>query len=103
MLHRVLEKTEHLEVVQELSSREELPSAIARLDPEWVILSEPYHQDSHSWLHNCIADHPSVRFMFLSPESNTIKVMWQTTYEEELINLSLKGFVDIFERDLQHS
>lgn len=103
MLHRVIDKAEHLEVVQELTSHEELPSAIARLDPEWVILWVPYNKNTYSWLNTCMADYPSVRFIFLSPESNTIKLKWQSTYEEDLTNLSLKGLIDILEKDLQHT
>ena len=103
MLHRVLDKADQLEVIQELPNHEELPSAIERLDPEWVILSVPYHQSRHRWIDTYTADYPSVRFIFLSPESNTIKLKWQRTYEEDLTNLSLKGFIDILEKDLQHT
>ena len=91
----------NLEVVQELSNPEELPSAIERLDPEWVILSVPSHKNAHSWINTCMTIYPFVRFIFLSPESHTIKSKWQTAYEQDLTNLSLKGFIDILEKDLQ--
>jgi len=103
MLHRVINKADHLEVVQELLNHEELPSAIARLDPEWVIISLPYDKNVHSWINTCMAEYPSVRFIFLSPESNGIKMKWQTSYEEDLTNLSLKDFIQILEKDLQHT
>lgn len=103
MLHRVIDKADHLEVVQELPDDEELPSVIARLDPEWVILSVPYNRNTHNWIHTCMAENPSVRFIFLSPESNTLKLKWQTACEEDLTNLSLKGLIDILETDLQHT
>ena len=102
MLHRVINKADHLEVVQELHNHEELPSAIERLDPEWVILSTPFNKSAHSWIDTYMTNYPSVRFIFLSPESNTIKMKWQTSYEEDLTNLSLKDFIDILEKDLQH-
>jgi len=100
MLHHVIDKADHLEVVQDLPSHEELPSAIERLDPEWVILSVPYNKKAHGWINTCMADYPSVRFIFLSPMSSTIKLKWQTAYEADLTNLSLKGFIDILEQDL---
>jgi len=103
MLHRVINKADHLEVVQELLNHEELPSAIARLDPEWVIISLPYNKNTHSWINTCMAEYPSVRFIFLSPEKNGIKMKWQTSYEEDLTNLSLKDFIQILEKDLQHT
>ena len=103
MLHRVIDKADHLEVVQELPNHEELPYAIEQLDPEYVILSVPDNGNEQNWINTCMADHPSMRFVFLSPESSTIKLKWQTGYEEDLTNLSLKGFIDILEKDLQHT
>jgi DNA-binding NarL/FixJ family response regulator len=103
MLHRVIDKADHLEVVRELPNDAELPSIIARLDPEWVILSVAYNKNMHSWIYSCMAEYPSVRFIFLSPESNTLKLKGQTADEEDLTNLSLEGFIDILEADLQHT
>src|SRR5688500_17696074 len=101
MLHRVLNKSDNLEVVKELPNYEELPSAIEQFDPEWVIISLHYKIDAHSWINTYMADYPSVRFIFLAPENNSIKMKWQTSYEEDLANLSLKDFINILERDLQ--
>lgn len=102
MLHRVIDKADHLEVVQELPNYEGLASAIERFDPEWVILSLPHNDNGHDWINSCIAEHPSVRFVFVTPRSTSIKLKWQTAQEEDLTNLSLRGFIDILEKDLQH-
>jgi chemotaxis response regulator CheB len=102
MLHRVLDKAIHLEVVQELPSSDVLGSAIKRFDPEWVILSHPFNQNAHTWVHSCMADHPAVRFIFLSADQNYIKMKSQVSREEDLPDLSLKEFIHILERDLQH-
>ena len=101
MLHRVIDRADNLEVVQEIPNYDELPSAIERFDPEWVIISLPYHH-AHSWINTCVANYPSVRFIFLSPASGSIKMKWQTSYEEDMTNLSLKDFIHILEKDLQH-
>ena len=103
MLHRVIDKAEHLEVVQEVLHQEELPAAIEKFDPEWVILSSPFNYDTHSWINTCMANYPSVRFMFLSPDQHSIKMKWQSSSEENLTNLSLSDFIHILEKDLQHS
>jgi DNA-binding NarL/FixJ family response regulator len=103
MLHRVINKAPHLEVVQELANHEELPSAIDQLDPEYVILSVPDNRNEQNWIITCMANHPLTRFVFLSPESSTIKLIWPARYEEDLTNLSLKGFIDILAKDLQHT
>lgn len=103
MLHRVINHADHLEVVQELHDLEELPSTIARLDPEWVILSVSYNRTVHNWINTYMDDYPAVRFIFLSPESNSIKMKWHTSYEQDLTILSLKDFIGILEKDLQHT
>ncbi|RPJ27766.1 MAG: hypothetical protein EHM33_06855 [Chloroflexi bacterium] len=105
MLHRVISKADNLEVVQEIPNHEELRFAIERFDPEWVIISLPLniHNDAHSWIDTCMAEYPSVRFILLAPDNSSIRMKWQTSYEEDLTNLSLKDFIQILEKDLQHT
>lgn len=103
LLHRVITKADPLMVVQELPKDQELPSAIEQFDPECVILSVPANRKEPNWINTCMADHPSMRIVFLSPESSTIKMKWPTGYEEDLTNLSVSGFIDILETDLQHT
>ena len=103
LLQRVIKKADHLEVVQEFPNHKGLASAIEQLDPECVILSVPDDRQEQNWINTCMANHPSMRFVFLSPEKTTIKLKWPTGYEEDLTNLSLKGFIDILAKDLQHT
>ena len=102
IFHRVIDKAEHLEVVQEIFSHEELPSAIERFDPEWVITSLPMQNHMSDWIKADNAEYPSLRFIFLSPENNRITMKWQTSSEEDISNLSVKEFITILEKDLQH-
>lgn len=102
MLQHVINQADYLEVVRNLPDLKELPSEIERLDPEWVILPLAYNKVGYNWINSCMADYPSVRFIFLSPESNHVKMKWQRSYDEDLTNLSLKDLIDILERDLQH-
>jgi hypothetical protein len=103
MLHRVIDKAGQLEVVQEVPGHDDLPLAIKRFNPEWVIISLPYSPSAHGQIDTCMQDFPSVRFLFLSPESNHVKMKWQTSHEEDVTNLSLKNFIEILEKDLQHT
>ncbi len=103
MLHRVINKAENLEVVQEIPTHEELPLAIKRFYPEWVIISSSYNDSAQGWVNDYMADYPSVRFIFFSPENSSVKMKWQSTYEEDLTNLSLRDFIHILEKDLQHT
>lgn len=103
MLHHAIDQADHLQVVLELPDRLELPSALRRFDPAWVIIPMPYDDQVRVWLDGCMADHPSVRFLFVPPGHNPIKMKWQMSYEEEFEDLSLQEFIEILEKDLQHS
>jgi hypothetical protein len=102
MLHRVIDKADHLQVVDEVPEHEELPLAIERVNPEWVIVSWPCSNHVHNWIDACLADHPEVRFVFLSPHQNRITMRWQSSYEE-YTDLSLKEFIYLLENNLQRT
>ncbi len=103
MLHCVLDKADHLEVVQEIPNHEELPSAIKRFNPEWVIVPLPMSNPARSWIDSCLAEYPSVRFIFLSPDRNGIELKPQTSSGDYFLDLTLKDFIQILEKDLQHT
>jgi len=102
MLHHVLAKAEYLEVVQELPQLAALGPAIRRFDPEWVILPLAFDQDAHNWLRSCMADFPSVRFLFLSAGQKQIRMRWQVSCEEIYPDLSLRELIQFLEKDRQH-
>ena len=101
MLHRVIFKADHLEVVQEVSSYADLPSAIERFDPEWVIMSLPSDHVIPDWVDACIVNYPSVRFLAVSTDGSMIKMKWLERREEDLGDLSLNDLIHILERDPQ--
>lgn len=103
LLHHVIDKADGLEVVREIPNREELPSAIADLEPEWVIVSSPHEEPTRGWLRACLEQYPSVRFVVLSPDNTRIKLTAQAVSEEDLTNLTLHEFIHLLERDLQHT
>ena len=103
MLHQALDKADHLKVVEEIPDRGELSLALQQFDPQWVIVPLPYTHQADPWLASCMEEFPSVRFIFLAPGQNHIKMKWQTSYEEEFSDLSLPEFIHILEEDLQHT
>ncbi len=103
MLQRVINKADNLEVVQEIPNHEDLSSAIERLSPEWVIISLPLTNSDPGWVEACITEYPAIRFILLSADHRSIKIKWQSSYEEDLTNVSLKDFIQILEKDLQHT
>ena len=100
MLHHVIDKADHLQVVEEIADREQLASAIERLNPEWVIVSSPSSEYTDHRISSCLSLYPSVRFMFLAPGERQITMRWQMSYEEEYLDPSLKDFIEILENDL---
>ena len=103
LLHHVIDKADHLQVVDEVANHQGLPMSIRRFEPDWVILPLPYGNPVHRWIDGCMRDHPAVRFVFLSPGQNNIKMTWQMSCEEEYSNLSLQEFIHILETDLRHT
>jgi len=101
MLHRVLYKTDNLQVVLEVANYEDLPSAIEQFDPEWVIMSLPSDHVIPDWVDIYIANLPSVRFLAVSTDGSKIKMKWLEPHEEDLGDLSLKDLIHILERDPQ--
>lgn len=102
MFQRIIDKAEHLEVVQEVIDNADLPLAIQRFCPEWVIISLPISDPVLAWISACMQEDPSVRFIFLSPDNHSMIMKWRMASEEDLSNLSLKEFIYLLEKDLQH-
>ena len=103
MLHRVIDKTAQLEVVQELADQENLPSAIERLDPAWVIVSSRHEERAQHWLDARVAEYPAVRFLILSGDYSRLQIKSHAAPEEYLADVSLQDLIQILERDLRHS
>ena len=101
MFHRVISKADNLEVVQEVGNQDELFVALKQFMPEWVILSVPLPNATTNWLNACMANNPSVRFIFLSADSKRITMKSQSSPAEDITDLSLKDFLHILERNLQ--
>ncbi len=103
MLNRAIHKADNLEVIQEIPNYEELPSLIEQFEPEWVIVPLPFSDGAVEWSEGCLATHPFVRFIFLSPDDGRIKMKWQESREADLGNLSLNDLIEILEADLQET
>ena len=103
MLHHVINKSEELEVIQEIQNQEDLSSAIQRFEPAWVVVSSQTGEHARRWLNTCVAQHPSVRFIVLSSDNSRINIRSQATFEEDLTNLSLNDFIHVLEGNLQHT
>jgi len=101
MFQRVIDKAEQLEVVQAVIDNQELPLAIQRFCPEWVIVSLPISAPVFTWISTFMQEDASVRFIFLSPDNRRVIMKWQMAPEEDLSHLSLKEFIHLLEKDLQ--
>jgi len=97
MLKRILYKSDHFEVVREVTDQKDLPLAIEHTQPEWVILSLSFDNDVPAWVDGFMASHPSVRFMAVAADGSTVKMKWLEVHEQELNGLSLHDFIHILE------
>jgi chemotaxis response regulator CheB len=102
MFHRVIDQADHLEVVREVQNSEELLFVVQAFCPDWVILSLPLSDEVVDYISTSIQSDPSVRFIFFSEDHRSLKVDWQMTSEAEISDVSLKEFIHLLEKDLQH-
>ena len=101
LFQRVIDKAEYLEVVHEVINNKDLPIAIQRFCPEWVIVSLPISQSVLDWISAFMQANPAVRFIFLSPDNGSMIMKWQMESEEDISNLSLREFIYLLQKDLQ--
>ena len=99
MLHVIFGKTEHLQVVREVSDQEELPSAIEKLEAEWLVISIPFDKGIPNWVDHYISEHPFTRLLAVSTDSSKVKMKWLEPHEENLDDLSLDDLIYILEND----
>ena len=97
MLHNVICRADHLEMVQEVSRYEELPATIERTNAEWVIMSLPFDASFPSWVDDHLAEHPATRFLAIFIGSGKVRLKWLGSPEEELEDLSLDDLIHILE------
>lgn len=95
MLNRILVKTENLIVVQEITNRDHLPTAIEKSDAEWVIMSLPADSAIPKWVDHYISKHPRVRFMAVAADGSWVKTKGSENHEEKLDDLSLRDLIHI--------
>jgi len=97
MLSRILLKTEHLKVVQEITDRDNLSAGLEQQDADWVIMSLPVDNQIPAWTDSFIRKHPLIKIVALSSDGSWIKLKWLESREEDLNDLSLKELFHILE------
>lgn len=103
ILHRAIDQADQLEVMREIPDWGELPASLQQFHPAWVIVPEPYGDHPRHQIDSCMNEYPSVRFIFLSPTRNSVRMKWQVSCEAEYPDLSLEEFIHLLEKDLQHT
>ena len=99
MLHVVMYKADHLQVVREVDDHEELPSAIEHLEAEWLVMSLSVKEGIPDWVDHYIRIHPSMRFLAVSTDSSKVKMKWLESREEDLDDPSLNDLIHILENN----
>lgn len=97
MLHNVICKAGHLEIVQEVNWYEDLPAAIASTEAEWALISLQFDTSLPSWVDDHIATHPYMRFLAIFIGSGKVKLKSLSSLEEQLEDMSLDDLIHILE------
>jgi hypothetical protein len=99
MLKRIIHKSVHLALLDEVMDPKDLPAAIEKSSPEWVIVSLSYDDGIPAWVDGYMADHPSVRFIAMAVDGSKIKMKWLEIHEQELNGPSLNDLLHILENN----
>lgn len=101
MLHNVIRKADHLEVVQEVNWQEELPAAIENTEAEWVLILSPFDTNFPPWVDGYSTIHPCTRFLVISIGSGTVRLKSLNSPKEQLEDPSLDDLMHVLERHPQ--
>lgn len=101
MLRRVINKSDHLEMVREVSADRAFLFALEQVEAEWLILSISPDKTLPAWVDPYLTKYPSMRCLVISAGSSKVKLKWQEE-EAELEDLSLKDVMYILEGSPQH-
>jgi hypothetical protein len=101
MLRRVINKSDHLEMVREVSADGAFLFALEQVEAEWLILSISSDKTLPAWVDPYLTKYPFMRCLVMSAGSSRVKLKWQEE-EAELEDLSLKDVMYILEGDPQH-
>jgi hypothetical protein len=96
MLRRVIDRSDHLEMVQQVHSEKVFPHAIEQTEAEWMILSLNSHKTFPGWVDQYLSKHPSTGCLAILTGKNKVRLKW-LDQEEELEDLTLQELMYILE------
>jgi hypothetical protein len=97
MLNRILLKTDHLDVVKQVSNHENLPAVIQQQDAEWIILTLPADNKFPDWTDDYMEEHPFVKILTVSSDGSWVKMKWFDKREQDIPEPSLQELIHILE------
>ncbi|MBI3151358.1 MAG: hypothetical protein HYZ21_04455 [Chloroflexi bacterium] len=97
MWKRILLKTRHVEIVQEVTDQDKLPAAIEKREAEWVVISLPMDSPMPGWMDVYMKEHPHTQIMAFSSDGRWVKMKRMERHEEDISDLSLQELIRILE------
>jgi DNA-binding NarL/FixJ family response regulator len=89
LLARVFDKASGVQVVCEISDLAELPDAVERTDPQWMIVPLWQQGKLPGVVKSILAQHPSIKVMGMAANGSAVAIERPGTQEQPLRNLSL--------------
>jgi len=99
MLNRALLKSDHLKVVKEITSQNDLPDGVEQHEAEWMVISLPPGTQFPKWIDSYLKKHPSMRVMAFASDGSGVRMKWLEKREESISDLSLQDLIHILESD----
>ncbi|MBN1666749.1 MAG: hypothetical protein JW862_06660 [Anaerolineales bacterium] len=98
MLSNIITKNEQLEVVQELPGLAQIPAAMEKFQPDWVIAAPVDHDLPITALHAIMARHPETRLLLFPLENSAIQLNQLEIRKQTLQGLSLSQLLKIIKQ-----
>ena len=97
MLKRIFQKTEYLQVVQEVRGENAIPAPNQQLEADWVIQAMPLSLKLADWVKRYIKEHPRTNSLSVSADGSRVQIRRQDKRPAELDGLSLPALLQLLQ------
>jgi DNA-binding NarL/FixJ family response regulator len=101
-LRRLIDKTEHLQVVAEVNRLSEVPKALETTRATWLLLTLPEDGELPVSILDAMEHFPHLRVLAVAKDGSQLRVEWLERRDRETSHLSVQDFMDIFDANTPH-
>jgi chemotaxis response regulator CheB len=100
VVKRVIEKSAGLEVVGEIADVNQLPIALEKTKPDWIVYFLSPGNTLPESIKTIMKKNPAIRILEISMNGGQVKIEWLGLREKQLNDSSLEGITDLLRSNL---